>query len=829
MDIGMERAINLREKGNEAVRNGEFYEALDCFQSALRICRIGGFDTEITKNLYEIGKAWFLLGRLDDAVLSLEDASKKAKQTRQPDLHGYICLELANVLLASGQYDRSLSLSGESLRIADELRNLDLSVKSLNAKGLVFAHRGEYGEAIANFQKALDLARAAALSGDIVISFTNMANAHLCQKDYLQAKQMFMAAMEENSRSDGVFRDLGLCEVLLKTSDFVELASQLKDMSPKRFDSDLYRFQHYTLQGLALERTGRYVEASKILLRAVILAEDLRNLVPLSERMGFFEKGFEGGFARAYKGLIAALCHLSITNEENRSDLSPYGRDFAAQAFYFSEATKARALLDAIGRGMGEIQIKDIGWDLRHRENDLGNRLAAIENLKDTSLRLGEEAYHALEKRKFQLVEESGRLVSDFRKKHPRYAALKYPRPLQSHEIPLKQNELLIEFCITSTASYLFRVAPGGKTDVYRLSIGEVALKKELASLLAPFRKTEGALRRNDLASYSVRKAEILYQQLLSPALAGVSPGTRLIIVPDGILGAFPLETLVIEAGRDWDDSVLVADRWSITYSQSAAVLALNRLLKEPRALQPLLAIGDCIYDEKGPGYQSSKAMKVNAGKTRYAGMEDGFETGAQGKLWEGAVFNPLPETRDTIIQLAALHRVKPQAPWILLNSLATETNFRLTSLEDYRYLFFGTHGFLSGRLQGLRQPVLVLSLVGNKAPDDGYLTMTEVLGLNLDADLVTLAACMTGVGEVMQGEGVLNFARAFQQAGARSVMAALWNIPVRESMDFYLAFYRELNQGNGKVEALNAARTAIRAKEAHPYFWGGIILHGEG
>jgi CHAT domain-containing protein len=80
-----------------------------------------------------------------------------------------------------------------------------------------------------------------------------------------------------------------------------------------------------------------------------------------------------------------------------------------------------------------------------------------------------------------------------------------------------------------------------------------------------------------------------------------------------------------------------------------------------------------------------------------------------------------------------------------------------------------------------------------------------------------------------MQGEGVLNFARAFQQAGARSVMVALWNIPVDESMKFYAAFYKALKEGKPKIEALKIARQTVRAKEPHPYFWSGLILHGEG
>ncbi|MDD2903869.1 MAG: CHAT domain-containing protein, partial [Syntrophales bacterium] len=149
--------------------------------------------------------------------------------------------------------------------------------------------------------------------------------------------------------------------------------------------------------------------------------------------------------------------------------------------------------------------------------------------------------------------------------------------------------------------------------------------------------------------------------------------------------------------------------------------------------------------------------------------------------------------------------------------------------LNQYRYFFFGTHGFLANNLKGIKEPVLVLTQVDNKSPDNGMLTFSEVMQFKLDADLVSLAACMTGVGQVMQGEGVVNFARAFEQAGARSVMVTLWNIPVDESLRFYSTFFQALKSGKTKTQALQVARKSIRDKEPHPYFWSGIILHGEG
>jgi CHAT domain-containing protein len=244
-------------------------------------------------------------------------------------------------------------------------------------------------------------------------------------------------------------------------------------------------------------------------------------------------------------------------------------------------------------------------------------------------------------------------------------------------------------------------------------------------------------------------------------------------------LGAFPFEALVVDAKGDWGKSGLVGDRWPVTYSQSAAILALNRHLGASRASQALFALGDCIYDKGSSRYQAYKAHQGQAGELRHLGPEPALTMAATGSRGGQLKFPPLPQTRQTVTDLAALFQEKPQPPQVLLDVLATETKVRQTPLNQYRYLFFGTHGFLADNLAGVREPTLVLTQVDNKAPDNGFLTFSKVLQLKLDADLVTLAACMTGVGQVMQGEGVLNFARAFQQAGARSVMVALWNIPV--------------------------------------------------
>ena len=80
-----------------------------------------------------------------------------------------------------------------------------------------------------------------------------------------------------------------------------------------------------------------------------------------------------------------------------------------------------------------------------------------------------------------------------------------------------------------------------------------------------------------------------------------------------------------------------------------------------------------------------------------------------------------------------------------------------------------------------------------------------------------------------MEGEGVINFARAFQYAGAQSVVVSLWEVSSNEAVDYMKTFYGHLKAGKGRVEALGLARKEMKAKYPNPFFWAVFILHGEG
>ena len=113
-------------------------------------------------------------------------------------------------------------------------------------------------------------------------------------------------------------------------------------------------------------------------------------------------------------------------------------------------------------------------------------------------------------------------------------------------------------------------------------------------------------------------------------------------------------------------------------------------------------------------------------------------------------------------------------------------------SLADYRILHFATHGLLDTRTPELSG--LVFSLVTeNGHPQDGFLRLTDISRLRLNADLAVLSGCDTGPGPIVDGEGVIGLTRSFVLAGARRVVASLWEVDDLATAELMKSFYREM------------------------------------
>jgi len=122
-------------------------------------------------------------------------------------------------------------------------------------------------------------------------------------------------------------------------------------------------------------------------------------------------------------------------------------------------------------------------------------------------------------------------------------------------------------------------------------------------------------------------------------------------------------------------------------------------------------------------------------------------------------------------------------------------------------------------------------------SPDDaGRLEVHEIYGLELTARLLTLSACQTALGsssrwDVPPGDDWVSLAGAFLGAGADNVLASLWQVEDLATAELMQQFYRRVKAGSSLTQALAQAQRGLMAHPdtAHPFFWAGFVLVGEG
>jgi CHAT domain-containing protein len=185
-----------------------------------------------------------------------------------------------------------------------------------------------------------------------------------------------------------------------------------------------------------------------------------------------------------------------------------------------------------------------------------------------------------------------------------------------------------------------------------------------------------------------------------------------------------------------------------------------------------------------------------------------------------------LPFSRVELEGIAALYPAAARR--LVVGAGATEDTVKRAALGGYRYLHFAAHAYVNDTRPGRSGIVLVMN---PRAKEDGVLQASEVMTLDLNADLVTLSACSTGLGKMLRGEGILGLVQAFFYAGARSVTASLWNVNDAATATLMRGFYSGLRGNMPRDAALRRAKLRLaRSADPHlndPYYWAPFVLVG--
>jgi CHAT domain-containing protein len=187
-----------------------------------------------------------------------------------------------------------------------------------------------------------------------------------------------------------------------------------------------------------------------------------------------------------------------------------------------------------------------------------------------------------------------------------------------------------------------------------------------------------------------------------------------------------------------------------------------------------------------------------------------------------------LPATSYEAETLAAL--VLPEKRFVASGFEANRDAILGAPLAQYRYVHFATHGLVDSRYPGLS--ALALSRFDEQGTErNGFLRLHDIYNLRLDADVAVLSACETALGRDIRGEGLVGLTQGFMYAGARSVVASLWQAPDRAAAELMTRFYRHLLQDDlHPAAALRRAQSELAAERrfADPYFWSGFVLIGD-
>lgn len=194
-----------------------------------------------------------------------------------------------------------------------------------------------------------------------------------------------------------------------------------------------------------------------------------------------------------------------------------------------------------------------------------------------------------------------------------------------------------------------------------------------------------------------------------------------------------------------------------------------------------------------------------------------------------GTALPPLPLARAELEQLALA--LGAPAPLVLAGEEATEARLASLNLASFGVIAFATHGLAGGDVPGLDEPALLLTAADPASrAADGLLTASEIAALRLDADWVILSACETAAGESASAPGYSGLARAFAQAGARSLMLSHWRVRDDAAAVLSVETLRGAAQGQGRAQALRQAQLALMvrpdvAQAAHPAVWAPFVI----
>lgn len=467
-----------------------------------------------------------------------------------------------------------------------------------------------------------------------------------------------------------------------------------------------------------------------------------------------------------------------------------------------------------------------------------------------------------------ELIQERERTLSErLQREFPRYAEFEGTRlaDLEALQQALNPSEAALAWVLGTEESYLLIVPDEGDLRLKALPVTEGEVADQVKKLHSVLDLADPA-HYGELASFPAALAAKLFEQLFGhdwqTDLKGIN---QLVLVPEGPLTRLAFPVLLTEApaqdeypasSANYASAPWLIRRFGVSVLPSlSALTALRGEVVKGQAPQPFLGVGDPLLDDHPAktrdGEQPLDAQPPLVRNVRSGGQVQpppaSPEEMRSVRLARIRSHPSLPDTADELQRVAKLLGADDQA--LLLRGAATEQRVKQTVLTQYGIISFATHGVLAGELGKGIEPGLILTPPAEATEDDdGFLALSEVARLDLNADWVVLSACNTAAGESTgdgaaakeaedpsrEAEGLTGLAKAFSYAGAKALLVSHWSVSSDATVALMEHLFRGYREGQwSRAEAHRRAMLAMIATGdpllSHPSFWAPFVVVGDG
>lgn len=845
-EVGDRRGMALARLNNvySYIDSGSVTEASSEIEESLRRWREAGDLQKLALTLSVRGTLQAQLGDRYAALASYHEARDMFRRIGDRQGEAITSNGLGDIFEYLNLKDEAVDNYALALKLNHAIGNKDYEAVSAYYLGRVYRDSDDIPSALDYYNASLGLSRQSGKARMVAQVLMDIAGIYTAQGKFDEASRLYRDSLRYFVEISDLRRQAlthqGLGELHQARGEPDEAAREYRqgiELFRRVRDRQAEAKSHYWLAKV-LQEQGRMPEALAESEESIALIEDERALV-----LG--QNWLSSYFASVHR--YYELC-VDVLMQMNRQ-MPDQG--FAARALQTSERARARTLLELLNETQSEIS-RDADPKLLASERQLRQELSAKAAYQIQALNAGrpESEIRELESEQRRLGNDHDFVQAQIKARSPAYAQLARPPILTLTEIQsaLKEDEgtILLEYLIGDERSYLWLVTADG------LITRELPGRQPLETLAREVYRAVTARRQQpeeNSARYFERytsaeeqfcpRAGQLSRVLLEP-LAGLANARRLLVVADGVLHNIPFDALPLPAaddkacriGADPPTYVPLLTSFEVVNLPSFSSLALLRRINSSSAPpeQGIAIWADPVFESDDPRLtERLHDRPAPAREQDGAGASEAVPRQVGENFFEEHGPAP-PRLMETEREAASIKQLAPAGATVLEGFEADRDSVLGRDLKDYRILHFATHGVVDSR-HPLLSGLLLSTIDEQGRGRNGLLQLHDIYGLRLNAELVVLSACQTGLGKELPGEGFAGLTQGFLYAGSKSVVASLWHVEDNSSATLMKNFYEGLlEEGETPAVALRRAKLMMYRQEPRqsPYYWSAFVMQGE-